>query len=143
MANLAEAERFCDCKRPIPIVGLGREQLDLHPVFGQRAQRKRGLERSDATPCDQNMSSLATHGPPDLRSIGAQYRFADGLQGSVPKMQQDDVGEPPVSVCGELRSCDSVGSIRFLSDGKVAHPLCSLSRRARLRHLNRKGDLHR
>ena len=62
MEDLAKRERFCDRKRPIPVLGLGREQLDLHPVFGQRAQRKRGLERSDAAPRDQNMSSLATHG---------------------------------------------------------------------------------
>ena len=62
MANLAERERFCGRKRPIPILGLGREQLDPHSVFGQRAQRKRGLERRHAASCDQYMSSRATHG---------------------------------------------------------------------------------
>ena len=32
-------------------------------------------------------------------------------------MRQNDVGEPPVTACGQLRSCDSVGKVTPIPDG--------------------------
>ena len=38
-------------------------------------------------------------------------------------MRQNDVGEPPVTVCGQLRSCDSVGKVTPIRRHNAAHSL--------------------
>ena len=46
-------------------------------------------------------------------------------------MRRDDVGEPPVTACGELRSCDSFGGIRSFFRRRAGTPLRSVAHRAR------------
>ena len=56
VTHLAEPERLGHRERPVPEVGLGRDQLDAYAIFCERPQSERGFECRDASACDEDVN---------------------------------------------------------------------------------------
>ena len=57
--DLAELEWRGDRERAVPEVRLWREKLDANAILGHCPERERGLERCNASACDEDMRLVA------------------------------------------------------------------------------------
>ena len=60
--DVAEPEWLSGRKRPVPELGLGREELDHHPLLRELLQREQGLEAGHAAARDQDVQRAAARG---------------------------------------------------------------------------------